>query len=618
MRKRAFNILKIVWLAIPLLAVEFLVRLQPEMRELHITVLDAVPFLYNFCYVFIFVTISVLLEEMGRKKRLPIGKIFYEAVYALFCVFFLAEYVYCAIFGRVFSLKEVSYAGEGLQYIGTAFQFLDVRFPLLILCCLILGAASWRLFPRLGQWKPLKVILCLGAAASLAAILVIPSFFKPMDEDDWYSKNVIYENWSHNKRAVAMFGGYEYFFRDLRLSFQKNEPTQEELDEIETYLSSKERSENEMTGLFEGKNLILVLMESVDDWLVTPEDTPTIYRLMSEGINFSQMYTPIFGIAYTLNSEFSSYTGLYASADGVQLINCANNSFPDALPFLFRGKGYTAVSYHYNSGDFYNRFNLHHSVGFEKYVSFLDYLPDRQAQLDTALADCDEIYQQFIEKEPFFNYVITYTAHAQSEDWLYPYSYDDPAFDVYPELKGKRETEELDAIWTKVKVTDDMFADLLERLDEDGLLEDTVIIGFADHYAYAFPDRDYVYAASKVDNEYELSRNPFFIWTPGIKSETVEKVCNTSDIYPTICNLFDLEPEVPPLGEDIFDPDYQGYAYWPDRSWMTDEGAYYADSDQLTGDMDDGSVQEMKELIAERIKVNDDILSSDYFSMKEN
>ena len=47
-----------------------------------------------------------------------------------------------------------------------------------------------------------------------------------------------------------------------------------------------EKQDNSMTGIFEGKNVILVLMESMDDFALG-EHTPTINRLMEEGINFT-------------------------------------------------------------------------------------------------------------------------------------------------------------------------------------------------------------------------------------------------------------------------------------------------------------------------------------------
>lgn len=47
-----------------------------------------------------------------------------------------------------------------------------------------------------------------------------------------------------------------------------------------------------MTGLFEGKNVIVIMMESMDELAVSEQNTPTIYRMMQEGINFTIIMLP--------------------------------------------------------------------------------------------------------------------------------------------------------------------------------------------------------------------------------------------------------------------------------------------------------------------------------------
>ena len=173
-----------------------------------------------------------------------------------------------------------------------------------------------------------------------------------MEGGTYRFKKTVYEQWIDNKRAVSMFGAYEFLARDCYRYFQKTEVSEEDMETIREYFSANVQKENEMTGVFEGKNLILVLMESMDDWLINEETTPTICKMMDEGIYFTDMYTPIFGSAATLNAEFCSYTGLVAPADGTPLVYYTNHEFPYSLPHLFRENGYTAKSFHYNSGEY--------------------------------------------------------------------------------------------------------------------------------------------------------------------------------------------------------------------------------------------------------------------------
>ena len=80
---------------------------------------------------------------------------------------------------------------------------------------------------------------------------------------------------------------------------------------------------NEYTGLFEGKNLIVIMMESVNEIFINPELYPNFYKMYSEGISFSNNYSPRNSCA-TGNNEFSAMTGLYSIQN-----NCTANVYRD-------------------------------------------------------------------------------------------------------------------------------------------------------------------------------------------------------------------------------------------------------------------------------------------------
>jgi len=584
-------------------------RLRPSIRVFRISALDQIPILFDFLYGLIFASLVIDIFK-GRKTK----RVVFLFLYTIFCVFMFAEFIYCRIFGRIFGVKTICYAGEGTAFLGMVMSYFDVETLSLLGIFLIVGVCGYFLIQRFPTenfaGKDRRIGIAIFAFC-MAAILLIPHGFQ--DESDIYvTKKETYQEWIDNKCAVNMFGAYEFLFRDIYLALHPKKVTNEEAREaLETPMPEKENV-NDMTGIFEGKNLVLVLLESMDDWLINKETTPTICKMMDEGINFANMYTPIFGSAATLNSEFCSYTGLIAPANGNPIVNYSENQYPYALPFLFREKGYSAKSFHYNSGEYYRRKKIHSAVGFEEYVSFLDYEEENIAMLDSVIAQNQEIYQKFTENTPFFNYIITYSAHASTG--LKAYSHSDEALSIYPEYIGKFQSEEMDSISAKARLTDDMFAELMAKLEEDGLLENTVIAAFADHYDYTILDQAYLKELSKASNAYELSKTPFFIWAEGISHQEVKKVVNTTDIYPTICNLFGLDKEGYSIGRDIFDNSYSGYAFWQDGSWITLDQAFYSDERNAVKGIDPQMQKKMKGLIKEKLKINQLILDTDYYS----
>ncbi len=88
---------------------------------------------------------------------------------------------------------------------------------------------------------------------------------------------------------------------------------------------------------------------------------------------------------------------------------------------------------------------------------------------------------------------------------------------------------------------------------------------------------------------------------------------NTTDIYPTICNLFALDNGGYFIGSDMFNEDYEGYAYWQDGSFITSDGAFYGDTGERTGDMNADEVSKLRTEISEKLHVNQLILDTDFF-----
>ena len=69
--------------------------------------------------------------------------------------------------------------------------------------------------------------------------------------------------------------------------------------------------QNEYTGLFKDKNLILFMAESFNEVAVSEELTPTIYKLVNSSFIFDNFYTPVNNS--TIGGEFQELTGLFAN-----------------------------------------------------------------------------------------------------------------------------------------------------------------------------------------------------------------------------------------------------------------------------------------------------------------
>ena len=103
-----------------------------------------------------------------------------------------------------------------------------------------------------------------------------------------------------------------------------------------------------------------------------------------------------------------------------------------------------------------------------------------------------------------------------------------------------------------------------------GQLENTVIIGMTDHYTYGYKNTEELLALNDTDQELLLEKVPFFVWSADSPDVDVEKTVCTADVLPTVLNLMGIDSPYHYLGQDAFDPDYVGYAIFPDGSWASE------------------------------------------------
>ena len=137
--------------------------------------------------------------------------------------------------------------------------------------------------------------------------------------------------------------------------------------------------------------------------------------------------------------------------------------------------------------------------------------------------------------------------------------------------------------------------------------------GVTDHYSYSMKDQERVRALSDVPVDLMVEKTPFFIWSTDLQPMTVDKTLNTSDIAPTLLNLFGLSSGTYYIGHDAFDPNYAGYAIFSDGSWI-DGNVVYQDG-EIIHEFSDGAaartdIATMNQTAQDFIEINNLILEN--------
>lgn len=567
------------------------------------------------------------------------ARIVFLIVYYPAAAYAIIQSGYYQIFDKFMWLKDITYLRDGAEFAGSLFDYLSAGFIIGCIAVLIWGIIACILLPKHKFHLPKLILTFCFIITAICSTYYLVNLACSNDEHEYglgtdffagKSLRRAYDLMYDAKKVYSLCGLYHTAGRDfiIHVIMPQLPGSQSQkitaLAEIESYFDQRQQhSDNEMTGKLAGKNVILVLMESADDWAIREDVTPTICRLMREGINFTNMYTPLYGSARTFNTEFAMNTGIFAPTNGNLTFTYCNNDFRESLPHIFRKAGYSANAFHYNVGTFYSRNIMDPAMGYENYISYADYTEygnqfSSELRDDTYVLDNAELNRKLLCEQPFFNFVISRNAHLA-------YSKNDSvarhAIEKYPQFEGIDQCDEIGYYYAKMHLLDDFFAELLQQLQEKNLLNNTVIIGVTDHYAYSIKDQQRVLQLSNVPSQLMVEKTPFFIWSADIQPMVIDKTLNTSDIAPTLFNLFGMDTsEYNYIGQDAFDPNYSGYAIFSDGSWI-DGNAVYQNGQVVyefySGAASQTDITKMNAIAEDFIQTSNLILETDYYKQKE-
>ena len=462
-----------------------------------------------------------------------------------------------------------------------------------------------------------------GFASGLALvglhIYMQPSLFNESDQDwdSWSKPRVVYNTFNDTNKCIDIVGIYHFVARDFCKTWLVNTIyTEKDFEIVDEYIAERRAHDinNKYYGLMKGKNVIAVMLEGIDDWMITDKYTPVMKYMMANGINFANHYAPTFGTGYTLGSEFCFNAGFYTPPSGVSAVNYTANKYPYALPQLFANEGYSVNSFHYNHSEFYNRGLLHKSLGYEKYHSFQDYgMSELEAQSDSKVLQADGIYEDITKNSPFFSFIITYSGHV-------PYTYNDAKLNAvkenHPDLIDESMDFEENACRLLARDTDDFFRQLLERLNADGLLDDTVIVVYTDHYAYGYSDQDKLASLNSDVGDDLLCRVPAFIYSPSLEPMKITTPTHTADLLPTLVNLFGLDDSCCYIGSDALADNPESFVYFENSSWM-DDTIYYDPSQQKASSELSERINAGKAKLRKCFEINDIVIIGNYFAHRK-
>ena len=396
------------------------------------------------------------------------------------------------------------------------------------------------------------------------------------------------------------------------------------------YMKNKSgTNKNQYTGMFKGYNLIWISAEGLDECIINESWTPTLYKMATQGFHFKNYYSPLW-YGSTSGGEWANLTGTVPNNGKYVSLQESGNRKINMLFTAGRQStrlGYHTTGWHNNSATYYGRNLSFPNMGYEWHGSGDGYDPEVSESSGKALwpqSDIrliDQSFDKYASDEPFMTYYMSVSGHVE-------YNFSGNAMSVRNKDKVANLTYSDTAkayIACQLELEYAM-QDLLQRLENAGIADRTLIVLAPDHVPYSYmSDGNNIVEEIKGTSldEIESYRNTLIIYSPSMQQPVeVDKYCCSVDILPTVSNLmgWDYDSRMM-VGQDILS-DSEQFVMFPGLSFITDKCIYNKKQDKITSltgeEISQDYISQMSKKAYNWYTISDLLYSTDFYKYVES
>ncbi|MBQ6431008.1 MAG: sulfatase-like hydrolase/transferase [Oscillospiraceae bacterium] len=444
---------------------------------------------------------------------------------------------------------------------------------------------------------------------------------QPSDEPTEPTDVLTEESTEPTEETVA-YGVHEF---DVDYAVLADEEWNDRIASAHRFVASQTpASENQYTGMFAGKNLILITAEAFTKEVIDPVRTPTLYRMAHEGIYFTDYYQPAWG-GSTSTGEFSNLYGIVPTNGVASIKNMIYNNNDLTIGNQLRRQGYFSVSYHNGEYTYYERHRTHQMIGYDNFYAMGNGL--EQGVASTWTESDQEMIEytvpQYIDHQPFSVYYMTISGHCN-----YSQANNAMSRKNYHVVENEDWSETIKCYHAANIELENAMASLLRMLEDAGIADDTVIVISPDHYPYGL-ETSYAWSngqsymtelyGERVSSCFIRDNTALIIWSGCLEGMNLQVDAPTYslDILPTLSNLFGVEYDSRMfVGRDVFS-DQMPLVLWNDYSWKTEYATYNGATGQFIPaegyELDEDYKDQIAAIVRNKITFSDIVLECDYY-----
>ncbi|WP_085522188.1 LTA synthase family protein [Tuberibacillus sp. Marseille-P3662] len=341
-------------------------------------------------------------------------------------------------------------------------------------------------------------------------------------------------------------------------------------------------------GVAEGRNLIVIQMESLQDFVIGrtingQEITPHLNDLRGHSLYFNNIIQSI-GAGNTSDAEFLMNTSLYPAGKRPTVDQFIDHKFP-SLPKRLAEEGYHSATFHTDDVTFWNRDELYPALGYDDWYD-KSYFGEQDvvghgASDDVLYSKSMDVLKNMDKKGPFYANIVSITAHSpfemppEKQELDLPNKYNDTLIGDYLQAQH---------------YADAALGRFIKKLKAEGLWQDSMLFVYGDHsgiHGDLMTDEDRRLLNDLLGQPYsplEKFNIPLMVSIPGKTNDgqTISKYGGQIDFMPTAMSLLGVDySDMTLFGQDLLAYDHNMFGmryYLPSGSFFNQNILYIGES----------------------------------------
>lgn len=488
------------------------------------TMLTEVPFFW---------TVFCLIEWFAKKRKL----LYYTLANLVLTLLYFTVLMYFKYYGIIVTYHALNQADKVADVGNSTYSLMDPYYLLIFMDIIIL-----LLIPVFMRKKSIEVRKSLKPLSHTALTVAFGISIALCFFNIWPNRASMNETRQAEEMGILNYELYT-IFSDTTEDAAWTDIKDIKQSDIDDLKGIQRAANPQYWGADKGKNVIIVQMESFQDFLIGlnvdgVEITPNLNKLAADNFHYRNFYTMV-GQGTTSDAEFVVNTSMLVPSHAPATKDYVQKALP-SLPKLMSAAGYQTATFHTNDVSFWNRTELYSAIGWDKYYD-KSFFGDED---HVAFGASDEVlYAKTIEElkkmdaadKPFYAQVISMSSH-------HPYNI--PEDKVRIDLPEAFDNTIVGRYIKAQNYADYALGQFIDQLKASGLWDDSIVLFYGDHQGlpvYSLDTKQKELMQGLLGHEYgypDMFNIPLIMHAPDVTYPAlIDKTGGQVDILPTVANL---------------------------------------------------------------------------------